>query len=180
MLIGCAAREQVVLLTPDSTLTVTTERQTVLLSTAESGVEVTSSAHLKRRVFDGRLRQKLFGRALQAFPRPTVLYTLYFRTGTTELTSESEAVLAEVLEVMRTTSALEIEVTGHTDTQGPADTNDQLSLERAQVIKARIAAVPPPPRTLLRAIGRGERELLLPTPDDTDEGINRRVELRVR
>ena len=34
--------------------------------------------------------------------------------------------------------------------------------------------------TITRAVGRGERELLVPTPDNTAEPRNRRVEIIVR
>ena len=124
--------------------------------------------------------ETLFANARRAFPRPTVLHTLYFQTGKTDLTVESEALFQQMLQKVSTLAALEIEITGHTDTKGPASLNDALSLERAKHIETRVYASSPPKQTLIRVIGRGEREPLTPTPDETDEPINRRVEIRLR
>jgi outer membrane protein OmpA-like peptidoglycan-associated protein len=72
-----------------------------------------------------------------------------------------------------------VQITGHTDTVGSTADNDVLSLKRAGEIREALA-VQGLNLTITRAVGRGERELLVPTPDNTAEPRNRRVEIIVR
>ena len=70
-------------------------------------------------------------------------------------------------------------MTGHTDRVGSEADNDRLSLQRAEAVRAMLIQ-----RginsSFLRAVGRGEREPLIPTPDEQAEPRNRRVEVIVR
>jgi outer membrane protein OmpA-like peptidoglycan-associated protein len=71
-------------------------------------------------------------------------------------------------------------VIGHTDRVGNEQANDELSLQRAERVKAEFVAQGIAPAERIRAAGRGERELLVPTENDVDEPLNRRVEINVR
>lgn len=75
--------------------------------------------------------------------------------------------------------AADIVVVGHTDALGSDATNDALALKRAQTVRASILG-----RGIaadsVSAVGRGKRELLVPTPDGVAEPRNRRVEILVR
>ena len=73
----------------------------------------------------------------------------------------------------------EIVVTGHTDRQGSVQANDQLSLQRAQAVRA-LLIERGFKANLIEAVGRGEREPLVPTEDEVAEPRNRRAELLVR
>ena len=70
-------------------------------------------------------------------------------------------------------------MTGHTDRVGSVADNDRLSLQRAEAVRAMLIQ-----RginsSFLRAVGRGEREPLIPTADEQAEPRNRRVEVIVR
>jgi len=68
---------------------------------------------------------------------------------------------------------------GHTDTGGTIDENDRLSQERAKAIKEALIAKGLQAK-FVRAVGRGERELLVSTPDNFPEPRNRRVEIIIR
>jgi outer membrane protein OmpA-like peptidoglycan-associated protein len=70
-------------------------------------------------------------------------------------------------------------VIGHTDTVGGVEDNDELSLQRAERVKADLVAQGIP-ADRIRAAGRGEREPVVPTVDNVDEPRNRRVEINVR
>lgn len=70
-------------------------------------------------------------------------------------------------------------MTGHTDTVGSDADNDRLSLERAVAVK-RMLIQQGLQTKFVRATGRGERELLIPTADGVREPGNRRVEVLVR
>ena len=111
-------------------------------------------------------------------PPKAIRFTLFFAEGS-RLTADSEVQLAEALALAYARQGAEIFVTGHTDTTGSSEVNDALSLQRAQVIRARLIA-----RGfsagLIEAIGRGERELSVQTADDVEEPFNRRVEVTIR
>jgi len=70
-------------------------------------------------------------------------------------------------------------VVGHTDTMGEILGNDRLSAQRAERMKLHLVEIGIP-ADRIQVAGRGERELLVPTPDNVDEPRNRRVEIIVR
>ena len=111
-------------------------------------------------------------------PRPKS-YTLYFKSGGTDLTDESQPVLEALLKDAEEREQADVQVVGHTDTLGPASGNDTLSQERAEAVRDRLIGLKISPDRI-RASGRGERELLVPTDDNKDEPRNRRVQVIVR
>lgn len=111
-------------------------------------------------------------------PRPTS-YVLYFVTGQDELTDASKADLKRLLEELRTRPQSDIVVIGHTDRVGSDRSNDSLSLQRADRVKAELLGLGIAAGRL-RVAGRGEREPLVPTADGVEEPRNRRVEVNVR
>jgi outer membrane protein OmpA-like peptidoglycan-associated protein len=114
-----------------------------------------------------------------ALPPPVARFTLYFIEGTTKLTPESEPELKKVFAELARRPGAEVQITGHTDTVGSEGDNDMLSLKRARDIREALIAQGLNP-TISRAVGRGEREPLVPTPDNTPEPRNRRAEIIVR
>jgi peptidoglycan-associated lipoprotein len=123
--------------------------------------------------------QRLFGDALAARPLAPRHFLLYFESGSNQLTPESEQLLPEILEHVKSRSVPDVTVTGHTDTTGPAQSNVVLGLSRARVIRDRLVAVGLD-LSLLSMDSHGEADLLVPTPDETPEPRNRRVEVSVR
>ena len=73
----------------------------------------------------------------------------------------------------------ELEIIGYTDTVGKEDYNLVLSQKRADEIKGRLIELGFPAE-VITTTGRGESELRFPTPDNTENGGNRRVEIIVR
>ncbi len=120
-----------------------------------------------------------FGTTLQALPAPPASFTLYFITGTDELTPESKAELQNVLAALKERPLPDVQVIGHTDTVGELLANDRLSAQRAETVKGFLVQIGIPAARITTA-GRGEREPLIRTPDETDEPRNRRVEINVR
>jgi outer membrane protein OmpA-like peptidoglycan-associated protein len=112
-------------------------------------------------------------------PPPAQHYTLYFEAGDTVLTAKSQVALKEVLTAALARSGGEIVVTGHTDTVGSAARNDELSRNRAAQIRQIFLDRGFPPNRI-EAVGRGARELAIPTQDEVDEPRNRRVTIEVR
>jgi len=116
---------------------------------------------------------------LSGMPPPPRNYVLYFVEGTTDLAPESRPVFEEMKAEIARRPGVDVEVTGHTDTVGSAGDNDALSERRAQQIVNLLATVGID-RSLMTAVGRGERELRVPTMDNIENPLNRRVEVLVR
>ena len=123
--------------------------------------------------------QRLFGEAMKARPPAPRQFLLYFFTGTTQLTPESEALLATILDFVRNRPAPDVTVIGHTDTAYTARSNFTLGLDRATSIR-NLLVTTGLDGTLVSVASHGEADLLVPTPDDTPEPRNRRVEVSVR
>jgi outer membrane protein OmpA-like peptidoglycan-associated protein len=122
----------------------------------------------------------MFHDAIAALPPRPVSFLLYFVTGTDDLTEASKLELARMLEELRRREVADIVVIGHTDRVGNEQANDELSLARAERVKAEFVGQGIAPVERIRAAGRGEREPLVPTENDVDEPLNRRVEINVR
>jgi len=123
--------------------------------------------------------QSVFADALTAAPPRPVTFILYFIEATDQFTPESQALVDQVLVAIASRPAPELTVAGHTDTVGTDQFNDALSLRRAERVRGLLIGRGIAPDSIT-AIGRGKRELRVPTPDGTPEPRNRRVEITVR
>lgn len=128
---------------------------------------------------DDNTLQKDFGAIIAARPQAPASFLLYFESGGTQLTAESQALIAKIVADAAKRPAADISVIGHTDTEGDANANEKLGLQRAQAVSGLIAGAG------LKAVettvtSHGERDLLVKTPDNTAEPENRRVEVTVR
>ncbi len=106
-------------------------------------------------------------------------YTVYFDPAGVLLAPESQMAMAEALDAAKARSGGDIVVTGYTDTVGTVAQNDELSLRRAQQVR-QMFIDRQFPAARIEAVGRGERELAVKTPDGVDEPRNRRVVIEVR
>src|ERR1051325_10227307 len=97
----------------------------------------------------------MFHDAIAALPPRPVSFLLYFVTGTDDLTDASQLELGRVLEELRRREVADIVVIGHTDRVGNEQANDELSLSRAERVKAEFVAQSIAPAERLRAPGRG-------------------------
>lgn len=120
-----------------------------------------------------------FGPVLAARPRPPATFTLYFVEGRDELTQASRESLENVFAELAKYPVPDILVVGHTDRVGSDSFNDELSRKRADVIRTVLIGRGLAPENVV-AVGRGEREPLVSTADETAEPRNRRVEIIVR
>ena len=116
---------------------------------------------------------------LTDLPPPAKSFILYFEQGGTILTPQSASVLTALRAEIAARSGPEVEVIGHTDTVGSEEDNDQLSTKRAEEVLAWLASQGFD-RSMMSAVGRGERQLMQPTMDNVDNPANRRVEVIVR
>ncbi|HEX4859187.1 MAG TPA: OmpA family protein [Usitatibacteraceae bacterium] len=120
-----------------------------------------------------------FGGLLTATPAAPRRYQLYFSSGSEDLLPESLRTFDAVLKDAAASASNEVIVIGHTDRVGTVESNDALSLKRAQVIRERLIGAGVP-AARVEASGRGEREPMINTADEVAEPRNRRVEIKVR
>lgn len=155
------------------------ESESHLVSTPYSGLEwgfrelhpVTFTATQIRARYQG---------VLDGLPPAPKTFVVRFTPGRSDqLMNESWSILNEAREaVTHWPVPADVDVVGHTDTTGTSEENDKLSWERAQTV-ARWLNAPDPASGRIHASGRGERQLLVQTPDETHEPANRRVEITV-
>ena len=120
-----------------------------------------------------------WGAALRASAPQPRTFILYFELGSDSLTPESQAQLPSIKASIRDFPAPEIAVTGHTDRVGKEDYNARLALQRANLIRDMLVAEGLD-TGLIEVSSHGEGNPLVPTPDETPEPRNRRVEVTVR
>jgi outer membrane protein OmpA-like peptidoglycan-associated protein len=184
ILFGRQGAEELVVLVPAAdghigTVVVEHGGKQTILNTAYSSFRVRGGEDASNSTVPSEDVRRDFGATLQAIPARPTSFTLYFMTGTDELTEESKVEVQRVLDELRRRPAPDIQVIGHTDTVGAGGENDALSLQRAQTMRELMLQLGIPPARI-RAAGRGKREPLVATGDGVDEPRNRRVEINVR
>ena len=95
------------------------------------------------------------------------------------MTAQSQALVEEIRKRLSDYPGVDVVVFGHTDRQGSDAANDSLSLRRAHAVRTMLVAAGFPVERM-DAVGRGERELIVPTADGVAEPRNRRVEVKLR
>ncbi|MEZ5864501.1 MAG: OmpA family protein [Geminicoccaceae bacterium] len=103
-------------------------------------------------------------------------YLVFFPLNKAVLSAEDKALVAQAVEEFRATGSARIDVTGYTDTSGPADFNLRLSEERARSVAAELERRGVSAAEIV-VVGRGEENLRIPTGDNVREPGNRRVEI---
>lgn len=121
----------------------------------------------------------IFQSALVAQPILPHRFVLYFESGSDRLTAESLQAFEKVFADVAARPAPTVEVIGHTDTVGKQEFNAALSQGRADAMRALLVERGIQADAVVTG-GRGELDLLVKTPDDTEEAKNRRVEITVR
>lgn len=138
-----------------------------------------SSGSVSSKTQDADAVASEYGDLLEGLPPPPKSFLLYFVEGTSNLIESSKSVLPSIFTEIETRSGAQVQVTGHTDTVGQQADNDALSQKRAQVIRDWLIDQGMD-SALVSTVGRGERELLVETADETSEPANRRVQIIVR
>ena len=181
---GCASVNTFVVLLPEeggaaSAVTVGAGNRTTVLDKPYSAAAVDTQGNIETKAVTAEDANRTFAAALAAQPPQPVSFTLYFETNSVEVTPASRSTLDALFAEVAKRPAVEVQVTGHTDRVGSEADNDRLSLQRAEAVRAMLIQRGIQ-STFLRAVGRGEREPLVPTPDEQAEPRNRRVEVTVR
>ena len=185
--VGCASRHvETIVLIPDDNgkvgeVVVRTRGGEQTLTRAGEAVQVQkqSKAPKSAGILSENDIHSRFAQALKARPLSPAQFILYFLPDSTKLDEPSKAKLPEVYAQAREREYFRVKVIGHTDTLGNAEHNARLALSRAEMIRDLLIE-----RGVtadhIDVTSHGEGNLLVPTPDETDEPLNRRVEIFVQ
>jgi outer membrane protein OmpA-like peptidoglycan-associated protein len=182
---GCGPKSQFIVM-PDPTgkvgkVEVVTQKGSQTLDQPWQSTEVTSIDQMpgEPKILDENRVREMFKDALEARPETPVTSLIYFKSGGTEITADSQQMIREVLKVIKTRNIHEISVSGHTDSVGSFEFNRALSLNRARVV-ASILISQGVKKEIIEITYHGKENPLIPTPDGVAEPRNRRVEITIR
>ena len=164
---------------PTAAVTVQARQGQVVLAQPYAVAEVASSGSVDTAQTDAQQVEKRYGQLLSVQPAAEQRFTLLFMPGGAQLTPESSAALADVLARATERPGGEVIIIGHTDRVGSVESNDTLSLQRAQAVRQLVIDRGFDPNRV-EAVGRGEREPVVQTADEVEEPKNRRAEIVVR
>jgi outer membrane protein OmpA-like peptidoglycan-associated protein len=106
-----------------------------------------------------------------------VLRGVNFESGSAALTPDSYVILDEVVRSLQAYPEVRVEIRGHTDSQGPASFNLELSQRRADSVRQYLINAGTDPSRLV-AIGVGEEEPIASNATPEGRLQNRRIEFR--
>jgi outer membrane protein OmpA-like peptidoglycan-associated protein len=177
--------QEMVVLLPDAdgkvgTIVVETDKgRQVVLNSAYATARADPAGSVRRETVKQEEVRRTFGPALAAQPPKPVSFTLYFETGSDEFADTAKSEIQRLLDEIKHRESPDITVIGHTDLVGDNEVNDDLSVKRAERVKAMLVRLGVPADHIVVA-GRGKREPAVPTSAGIDEPRNRRFEVDVR
>ena len=183
LLSACSTTKELVVLLPGEdgqigAVAIAEPQRTTVLDTPLGAAKIDTKGRVTKDTLSEADVKRTFAEALAAQPPKALSFTLYFEKNT-EIMPDSRATLDALLAEVAKRQAVEVQITGHTDRVGKVEDNDRLSMERAETIRD-VLIKNGLHTNFIRVVGRGEREPLIPTPDEQVEPRNRRVEVIVR
>jgi outer membrane protein OmpA-like peptidoglycan-associated protein len=109
-------------------------------------------------------------------PPITRSFLVFFDWDKSDITPEARQVISQAAANSLKAGVVRINLTGHADRSGPNRYNMALSLRRANAVKREMMRNGVAAKDIA-VLGRGETQLLVPTPDGVREPQNRRVEI---
>lgn len=181
---GCAKTTVVLLPDPDGKvgkLNISNEAGSVDIDKAGEATTVRGKQSLpsKPEILPEEKITAKYGEVLANLPKQPVHFILYFKSGSTTLTSESVSKIPEILETINQRQSQSISVVGHTDTAGDRQYNLRLSKRRADAVGG-ILTKKGINKLHIKTTSHGEENPLIKTADNVNEPRNRRVEVIVR
>lgn len=123
--------------------------------------------------------------AVEAALRPTAMmapperdFLVFFDWDRANIRADAARILDQVVSAIGALGSTKVNLVGNTDTTGPADYNMGLSVRRADAVRAYLMRRGVSSSSVM-AVGRGESDLRVPTPDNVREEENRRVEISI-
>jgi len=134
---------------------------------ADNGILHTITSVLRPASEGGITGPSELGEALELEP-------ITFELGSAVIASESEAELDEVVDYLLA-NPTNLEIGGHTDSDGPADLNQTLSEERADAVREYLINNGVPADSI-NAVGYGQSKPIAPNDTEENKKLNRRIE----
>ncbi len=182
---GCSQKTTVVLLSdPDGhigNLSVASDGGTIEMNRVAESTIVSdrSKSPNKPKILSEQEVNSQFSVVLATLPTQPQHFLLYFQKGSTALTPDSEAILPQILQSIRTRKSKSVDVIGHSDTAGDPDFNLRLSKDRALAV-SQVLIGTGVEQGYITITSHGEKNLLIKTADNVQEEKNRRVEVVVK
>ncbi|HKO52885.1 MAG TPA: OmpA family protein [Polyangiaceae bacterium] len=107
-----------------------------------------------------------------------VIEGIYFDKGKATVRAQSKTVLASAAKVLQTYPSINLEISGHTSSEGDAAVNQRLSQERADAVKQWLVDNGVPPERL-KTRGAGPDEPIADNKTAPGREKNRRIEFKV-
>ena len=107
-----------------------------------------------------------------------VLNNIQFKVASAELLKEGKTELNKVVELMKNYPKIEIELSGHTSSEGEAEMNRKLSLSRVESCRKYLSDNGIS-EDRITTIGYGPDKPIAPNDTEENRAINRRVELKI-
>ncbi len=104
-------------------------------------------------------------------------YLVYFDFDKHNIRADAASILDRVVGAINKTGAGSVSLVGHTDTMGPPEYNQILSVERADSVRDYLKSKGVTAE--ISASGVGESDPRVPTPDQVEEQENRNVQIRI-
>lgn len=101
---------------------------------------------------------------------------IYFEVGSANIKPQSYGLLKEVADVLRETSSMKVKIIGHTDSDGGAELNMELSRKRAAAVKTTLEKDFGIKADRLSIDGKGASEPIASNVTSEGKATNRRVE----
>ncbi len=105
-----------------------------------------------------------------------ILYGINFAHNSSDILSESEVVLAQLISILKKNPSVKIRIEGHTDSDGSDQYNLTLSQKRADAVKAYLIRAGIESERIL-ALGKGEQFPIADNSNEIGKSLNRRVEI---
>jgi outer membrane protein OmpA-like peptidoglycan-associated protein len=180
---ACAQRQALFVVLPNENgtvgaITVNDGQNTTTLDHPLAAEEMRNGQEADAKIDQNEVSQ-LFAAAFAARPILPGHFRFFFELGSDRLAAESAARYCTLYDDLKRRQVYEVEIVGHTDTLGEKAYDQELSLKRAETIRDALVNDGFDPRAISIA-GEGYRVPLVPTPPDTAEPKNRRVEITTR
>jgi len=178
-----ACRQALVVVLPNEdgsvgAVTLDDGRTTATLDKPLAAAEVRGGAGAVAKVEQNEITE-LFAAAFSARPVLPKRFQFFYKSDSDRLTAESAALYPALYDDLKRRAVYEVEIVGHADTLGAESYDQELSLDRALAMRDKLINDGFDPRAITIA-GRGYHEPLVPTPPQTSERRNRRIEIAVR
>jgi outer membrane protein OmpA-like peptidoglycan-associated protein len=106
----------------------------------------------------------------------STMATLYFQYGKAELQTDSFKGLEMIAQYLMQNSTIQVTIEGHTDAIGPTSVNQQVSIQRANSIKAQMVSMGVNSNQI-QTVGFGESRPIRVNDTEAGRSYNRRIEI---